>query len=98
MRLFLAKRGWMVCRRLAAPKPAFISLNYPITSFMGLSSPAHLPMPHDNIVPTGRQLMAAGVRSVPSLFVDAGEKAWWRFVEFFTAHIRNRNTREAYAR
>jgi site-specific recombinase XerD len=35
---------------------------------------------------------------VPTLFLDAGEKASWRLVEFLTAHTRNRNTREAYAR
>jgi hypothetical protein len=28
----------------------------------------------------------------------AGERTAWRFVEFFTATIRNPNTREAYAR
>ena len=36
--------------------------------------------------------------SLPSLVVEAGETAAERFVEFFTAQIRNRNTREAYAR
>ena len=36
--------------------------------------------------------------AVPSLIVDSGENAWRRYVEFFTAHIRNRNTRAAYAR
>ena len=35
---------------------------------------------------------------LPSLLLDAGEKAWRRYVEFLTANIRNRNTREAYAR
>ena len=35
---------------------------------------------------------------VPALFLDAGEKASWRVIEFFTANIRNKNTREAYAR
>ena len=35
---------------------------------------------------------------VPTLFLDAGEKASWRLIEFLTAQIRNRNTREAYAR
>lgn len=35
---------------------------------------------------------------VPALFVDAGEPAIRRFIEFFTANIRNRNTREAYVR
>jgi len=39
-----------------------------------------------------------GLGRLPSLLLDAGEKAWRRYVEFLTANIRNRNTREAYAR
>lgn len=35
---------------------------------------------------------------VPALIADAGEQASWRYVEFFTANIRNPNTRRAYAR
>jgi site-specific recombinase XerD len=35
---------------------------------------------------------------LPSLITDAGDKTAWRFVEFFTATIRNPNTRAAYAR
>ncbi len=35
---------------------------------------------------------------VPALFLDAGDKASWRLIEFLTAQIRNKNTREAYAR
>jgi hypothetical protein len=35
---------------------------------------------------------------IPSLIADAGEQASWRYVEFFTANIRNPNTRRAYAR
>jgi integrase/recombinase XerD len=35
---------------------------------------------------------------LPALIADAGERAGKRFVEFFTANIRNPNTREAYAR
>ena len=35
---------------------------------------------------------------VPALIADAGEQASWRYVEFFTANIRNANTRRAYAR
>jgi integrase/recombinase XerD len=34
---------------------------------------------------------------VPSLFLDGRERTWRRYVEFFTAQIRNRNTRTAYA-
>jgi hypothetical protein len=33
----------------------------------------------------------------PSLILEAGENATRRFVEFFTANIRNTNTRAAYA-
>lgn len=40
----------------------------------------------------------AKVGALPSLIVDAGENAAERFIEYFTARIRNRNTREAYAR
>ena len=45
-----------------------------------------------------RQLTRIGITSLPSLFTDPGQAATKRFVEFFTANIRNPNTREAYAR
>ena len=35
---------------------------------------------------------------VPALIADLGDEAAWRYVEFFTADIRNPNTRRAYAR
>jgi site-specific recombinase XerD len=35
---------------------------------------------------------------VPALIAAAGEQAGWRYVEFFTANIRNPHTRRAYAR
>jgi hypothetical protein len=35
---------------------------------------------------------------LPALIAGAGEKGAWRFVEFFTVNIRNRNTRAAYSR
>jgi integrase/recombinase XerD len=44
-----------------------------------------------------RQVSRAGLRSIPNAIARAGERASWRFVEFFTANIRNRNTRAAYA-
>ena len=34
---------------------------------------------------------------LPALIDRAGERAAWRFVEFFTVNIRNKNTRAAYA-
>src|ERR1035438_4825781 len=36
--------------------------------------------------------------TVPAVIAASGEKAAWRFVEFFTANIRNPNTRAAYSR
>src|SRR5580698_1820867 len=35
---------------------------------------------------------------IPTLIADAGDQAAWRYVDFFTANIRNPNTRRAYAR
>jgi site-specific recombinase XerD len=35
---------------------------------------------------------------LPPLIADAGEQAAFRFLEFFSVNIRNRNTRAAYAR
>lgn len=43
------------------------------------------------------QLSRNGFESLPSVIVEAGENASRRFIEFFTANIRNRNTRLAYA-
>ncbi|MGD9714075.1 MAG: tyrosine-type recombinase/integrase, partial [Thermomicrobiales bacterium] len=40
----------------------------------------------------------AGSALVPLLIADAGERAAWRYIDFFTANIRNPNTRRAYAR
>jgi len=45
-----------------------------------------------------RQLGRIGLTSLPAVIVDAGEQATRRFLEFFTANIRNKNTRLAYAR
>ena len=35
---------------------------------------------------------------VPALIADVGDEASWRYIEFFTANIRNPHTRRAYAR
>jgi integrase len=35
---------------------------------------------------------------VPATVADAGERAGWRYIEFFTANLRNPHTRRAYAR
>ena len=36
--------------------------------------------------------------NAPALIVSSGDRATYRFLEFFTAHIRNPNTRRAYGR
>jgi site-specific recombinase XerD len=46
----------------------------------------------------GQLATAADTQLVPALIADAGEPAAWRYIEFFTANIRNPNTRRAYAR
>ena len=47
-------------------------------------------------IPSGK-LDHAGFERLPVQIARAGERAAWRFIEFFTANIRNRNTRAAYA-
>ena len=44
------------------------------------------------------QLVPLPAQSLPTLVETAGERARWRFLEFFTAQIRNPNTRRAYSR
>jgi len=49
------------------------------------------------IIGSDRQLSADRLfDNVPALFRNAGDNTTRRFVEFFTANIRNRNTRMAY--
>jgi hypothetical protein len=43
------------------------------------------------------QLVPFTPHDLPALLAAAGERAHVRFIEFFTANIRNRNTRRAYA-
>jgi site-specific recombinase XerD len=54
----------------------------------------HLPA----VVPSGTLTAPIDTHLVPALIADLGEQASWRYVEFFTANIRNPNTRRAYAR
>jgi hypothetical protein len=51
----------------------------------------------DEIVPP-RALVRAGLETLPVIICAQGERASRRFIEFFTAGIRYRNTRMAYAR
>jgi site-specific recombinase XerD len=47
---------------------------------------------------TSANLAAGGSTGVPAVVLAAGKKAGLRFLEFFTANIRNPNTRRAYHR
>jgi site-specific recombinase XerD len=51
----------------------------------------------DEIVPPPA-LVRAGLEALPAIIRAQGERTSHRFIEFFTATIRNRNTRAAYAR
>lgn len=51
-----------------------------------------------DIIPGLGQITGINPNAVPTLFLATGEKGWFRFVEFFTAYIRNANTRAAYLR
>jgi site-specific recombinase XerD len=44
------------------------------------------------------QLAVIAPAQLPALIAASGDRAGWRFMEFFTAAIRNPNTRRAYAR
>lgn len=46
---------------------------------------------------SNRALGRAGLDALPPAIARAGDAAAWRFIEFFTATIRNKNTRAAYA-
>jgi site-specific recombinase XerD len=43
-------------------------------------------------------LSQIGLEGLPAIVSEASEEARWRFLEFFTANIRNKNTRMAYLR
>ncbi len=45
-----------------------------------------------------RGITASGPVAVPAVIADAGDHAARRFLEFFAAMIRNKNTRMAYYR
>src|SRR4051794_21368683 len=49
-----------------------------------------------DIVPSFGQVDGLRPDHVPALFLDTGAKGWFRYTEFFTARIRNPNTRAAY--
>ncbi len=50
----------------------------------------------DEIAPPA--LIRAGIEALPAIVRAQGGRGSRRFIEFFTANIRNRNTRRAYAR
>ena len=54
-------------------------------------------MAHELPLPNENALTFCG-QPFPKIIADAGTDARRRFIEFFTANIRNKNTREAYAR
>jgi hypothetical protein len=51
----------------------------------------------DDVVAAPPALIRAGLETLPAAIAAAGAHTSERFIEFFTANIRNRNTRMAYA-
>src|ERR1039458_5166889 len=64
-----------------------------VTSMESRRMSRALAVPRSSVLPPAD----AGL-TVPAVIAAAGRKAARRFVEFFTANIRNPNTRAAYAR
>ena len=53
----------------------------------------------NKLVPVSpKKITEACTLPVPSIIARSGQRVGRRFIEFFTANIRNPNTREAYAR
>ncbi len=50
------------------------------------------------IIPNAYQSLTLTEKGVPVVVADAGDRASYRFIEYFTATIRNPNTRQAYYR
>src|SRR6516164_1668091 len=51
----------------------------------------------DGMITTPPALVRAGLETLPAAIAAAGARASERFIDFFTANIRNRTTRMAYA-
>jgi hypothetical protein len=51
----------------------------------------------DGAIAAPPALVRAGLETLPAVIAAAGTRSSERFIEFFTANIRNRNTRMAYA-
>ena len=51
-----------------------------------------------SVIRSGTLAPVTDSQQVPSLIAAAGEQAAWRYIDFFTANIRNPHTRRAYAR
>jgi site-specific recombinase XerD len=57
-----------------------------------------MPPPLAPITRPGILVSSPSSHAVPATIAAGGEQASWRYIEFFTANIRNKHTRRAYAR
>jgi hypothetical protein len=71
--------------------------NWPVLPRLGTAASLYDVILTDEILPPPA-LIRAGLDALPSIIRSQRERASRRFIEFFTANIRNRNTRMAYAR
>lgn len=68
------------------------------TSHMTTTMERNSDSSQSSLTPSSTALLELGLSQVPSLILAQGRKTSFRFIEFFTANIRNPNTRLAYAR
>ena len=54
--------------------------------------------PSEIVTSNSAEIVSYDTNLVPALFAQAGDQATYKFIEFFTANIRNPNTRAAYFR
>jgi hypothetical protein len=84
-------------RVVATPSESFLRMWQSLGELHDKSMPKQPILLTEEIVPPPA-LIRAGLEALPAIIRAQGERASHRFIEFFTATIRNRNTRAAYAR
>jgi len=84
------------CPRFLRPRYDNVLITRAIL-LLNRNDPAARPAPRDHRARRPHDA-APDTHLVPALIAAAGEQAAWRYVEFFTANIRNTHIRRAYAR
>ena len=95
---FAVAREGELFRRPLLPSLKPNVLHNAFYAMYGVRATTHLHLDHHDIILRPHGQLGDLLPRLPSVIVAAGEHASRKFIEFFTANIRNRNTRQAYAR